>query len=248
MSRSNPTTEKQKNPCTRWHEWSGGNSGGMMGYYDREQKKMVEVTGKFAFIVLDELATIKGWHDASDSGISANEVRDTKSETLVVRAFKGGELASGFYSTIRDRITSQGGHFVANIYVAYKDETGAMKLGAVQFKGAALNAWVEFKKANRAEIYKQAVVVNGFNEGKKGSITFRTPKFALVNISPASNEEANKIDAEILQPYLADYFRKPKVEQAEAAPDSLTVDEANAMADEEADEQLRRAANADVPF
>jgi hypothetical protein len=70
----------------------------------------------------------------------------------------------------------------------------------------------------------------------------------LVNTSPASNGEANKIDAEILQPYLSDYFRKPKVEQAEAAPDSLTVDEANAMADEEAEAQLVKAANEDVPF
>ena len=103
MSRSNPI-EQTKNPCTRWHEWAGGDNGGMFGYYDKEKKAMVEVAGKFTFIVLDELSCVKGWHDASDSGISSNEVRDTKSEPLVVKAFKGGVLAEGLYAQIRDRI------------------------------------------------------------------------------------------------------------------------------------------------
>jgi len=247
MSRSNPTSEKQANPSTRWHEWEGGRDGGLISYYNKDTKAKVQVKLPFAFIVLDELSCVKGWHDASDSGISSNEVRDTKSEPLVVKSFKGGLLAEGFYSAIRDRIISQGGQFVANIYCAYKNEAGELKLGAVQFKGAALNSWVEFKKANRADIYKKAVVINGYAEGKKGSIVYRTPKFALNDVSPETNNIAIALDTE-LQKYLADYFRKPKLEQAAHAEPVADADAENQMADAIALEQEKKAVEGDVPF
>lgn len=247
MSRSNPTAQTS-NPCTRWHEWKGGADGGVVSYYDRDAKKNIDIGSKFVFMPLDELSTVKGWHDASDSGISANEVRDTKAEPLVVKAFKGGVLAEGFYAQIRDRIQSQGGHFVSNVYIAYKDgET--LKLGAIQFKGAALNAWVEFKKANAltgdigAKCASRAIAIkiDGFTEGKKGKVVFRIPKLSTVEVSQESNDAAGKMDAEILQPYLKDYFKKNTVERAEAAPQS-----ADDFADAEAGEQDKKSD--DVPF
>lgn len=246
MSRSNPTTEKQPNPCTRWHDWRGGKDGGNLEWFNKDTKQRVDVPGRFTFIVLDELACVKGWHDASDSGIMSNEVRDTKAEPLSVRAFKGGELANGLYATIRDRVTSQGGHFVANIYCAYKDGT-ELKLGSIQFKGAALNAWVEFKKAHRKEIYSQAVTITGYTEGKKGSITFRVPAFAVTPISPETNEAASKIDSEVLQPYLSDYFRKNTSDKV--MPESDSSPDENAIADAIAMEQERaQLPSDDMPF
>jgi len=256
MSRSNPTSEKQANPSTRWHEWEGGRDGGHISFYNKDTKAKVAVKLPFAFIVLDELSCVKGWHDASDSGISSNEVRDTKSEPLVVKSFKGGLLAEGFYSAIRDRIMSQGGHFVSNLYCAYKDESGALQLGSVQFKGAALNSWVEFKKAIGAQFDPAAalakrgvaVQITGYAEGKKGSILYRVPKFSTVAMSAESNAAATKIDSEILQPYLADYFRKPKLEQAAHAEPVADADAENQMADAIALEQEKKAVEGDVPF
>ena len=125
MSRSNPT-DNTPNPCTRWYEWDGANGG--VRYYDKEAKKNIPVPDSFVFILLDELGTIKGWHDASDSGIYSNEVRDTKQETLLVKSFKGGVLAEGLYANIRDRVTSKavGGKFSMSCYIGYKSESGAL--------------------------------------------------------------------------------------------------------------------------
>jgi len=239
MSRSNPT-ETSKNPSTRWFEWKGGQDGGFVAYYDKAANKNIDAGSKFVFLPLDELSCVKGWHDASDSGISSNEVRDTKKEPLVVKAFKGGTLAEGFYSQIRDRIQSQGGHFVSNIYIAYKDEAGQLKLGAIQFKGAALNAWVEFKKANRAGIYAGAIKIDGYTEGTKGRVKFRVPKFFLLDTTPETDAAAKKIDAEILQPYLAEYFKRNAVEQIHAPEDAE-----NAVADAAATEKKE---DSEIPF
>jgi hypothetical protein len=218
MSRSNPS-DNTPNPSTRWYEWDGSN--GEIRHYDKTAKSLKDpkklganITTKlpFVFIVLDETATVKGWHDASDSSIFSNEVRDTRAETLVVKSFKGGVLAEGFYASIRDRVSAQGGHFTTNLYIGYKDADGNLAIGNLQLKGAALNSWVEFKKANRQEIYKKAVKITGFVEGKKGKIIFRTPTFAIQNIAEKTNTEAVTLDA-LLQHYLKGYFSRTRTEQ-----------------------------------
>lgn len=214
MSRSNPTTESQ-HPCQRWHEWQGEQ--GTLRYYDKKTEQNVTVDDGFTFLLLDQLATVKGWHDASDSGIFSNEVRDTKSETLVVKAFKANAiLAEGFYANIKDRIAALGGSYVANCYIAFKNEGGELAIGSVQFKGAALNAWVDFQKENKKDLFKKAIQIKGFNEGKKGRITFRTPVFHLKEITPETNDSATELDRK-LQSYLEAYFKKPKTSQARDA-------------------------------
>lgn len=212
MSRSNPT-DNLANPCTRWFEWHGAKGGDGIRYYNKEAKENVKLGDKFAFLLLDELACVKGWHEASESGIFSNEVRDTRNETLVVKSFKGGELAVGFYAQIRDRAAAHGGHFVASLYIAYKDG-GEYKLGNLQLKGAALSAWMDFKKAHRKDIYEQAIAINGHTEGKKGSVIFISPVFAVAPVSEEANSIAKTLDAE-LQAYLDGYFKKPRTDAAQ---------------------------------
>lgn len=212
MSRSNPTSNLA-NPSTRWYEWHGAQNGDGIRYYDKEKKQNVKVGEKFAFLLLDEMACVKGWHEASESGIFSNEVRDTRNETLVVRSFKGGELAVGFYAQIRDRVAAHGGHFVASLYIAYKDGN-EYKLGNLQLKGAALSAWMEFKKANRKEVYEQAIAIKGHTEGKKGSVTFFSPVFGLAPASEEANNIAKMLDTE-LQSYLEAYLKKPRTDAAQ---------------------------------
>lgn len=208
MSRSNPT-DNAVHPCVRWIEWDGSN--GEFRYYDKEQKENVSIGDSMTFILLDQLATIKGWHDASESGIFSNEIRDIKQDVLVVKAFKGGTLAEGTYKQIRDRVIAHGGHFTANNYVAIKigDE---LAIASIQFKGAALSAWMEFGKKNRADIYKKAVRCKGYEEGKKGKITFRTPIFHLAEVTPETDAKAIDCDR-VLQEFLKSYFARTKVEQ-----------------------------------
>ena len=229
MSRSNPT-EGVRSPSTRWFSFASGMDGGFVRYYDKDAEKNInlgdaENGGKFLFILLDELATVQGWHDASDSGIYANEVRDTRQETLVVKSFKGGELASGLYANIKDRIIASGGHFVSSCYIAYKNEEGVLQIGNIRFKGASLSEWMEFKKqcptkkdANGKSLkayFVDAVKIVGFEQQKKGGTTFRVPKFALATLAEETNTQAIALDGE-LQAYLSDYLRRPKAEAATA--------------------------------
>lgn len=213
MSRSNPT-DNAPHPCLRWIEWDGSNGG--FRYYDKDQKVNVPLGDSLTFILLDQLATIKGWHDASDSGIFSNEIRDINQDALVVKAFKGGTLAEGPYKQIRDRIIAHGGHFTSNLYVAIKvgEELG---IASIQFKGAALSSWMEFSKQNRASLYKKAIRCKGFDEGKKGKITYRTPIFGLADVSPETDAKAIECD-KVLQEFLKSYFARTRVEQAAPSP------------------------------
>ena len=221
MSRSNPHENGTPNPATRWFEWNGER--GVVRYYDKEAKQHVEVGSDFTFILLDELATVKGWHEASLSGIYANEIRDTRQDVFIVKAFKGGVLAEGFYKDIKDRITSKavGAQFVTNCYIAFKLE-GALAIGSMQFKGAALGAWMEFRKAHRAELITKAVRIHGYTEGKKGRIVFRVPVLSIADLSAESNAVAVALDME-LQTYLKGYLSRTKRDQV-AAPTAPVVD------------------------
>ena len=198
MSRSNPVDSLQ-NPSTKWIEWNGGT--GILEYYDKAAEKKVTIDGKFTFILLDQLSTVKGWHNASESGIYANEVRNTSTDILSVKSFKGGDIVSGLYKEIREKVSASGGKFTANLYVAIKSGE-KLEIAAVQLSGAALNAWIDFVKENKSSIYTKAVQVVGSEDGKKGTIVFKTPIFQLNEISEVTNLQAVESD-KVLQDYLS---------------------------------------------
>lgn len=211
MSRSNPH-EHSANPAERWFEWNGEN--GTVRYYDKDAKRKVDLGHDFGFVLLDELASVRGWHEASKSGIYSNEVRDTRENILIVKAFKGGTLVEGLYKDIKDRVNTVGGQFNANCYIAFKDGDGSLTMGSLRFKGAALGAWMEFRKAHRHELYAKGVRIVGAVEGKKGRITYFVPTFKVVDLTPESNAAAVALDKQ-LQEYLTGYLSKTKRDQVE---------------------------------
>lgn len=221
MSRSNPS-EHLANPSTRWFEWNGEK--GLVRYYDKDKKENVDVPLPFACLLLDELASVRGWHDASGSGIYSNEVRDTTQEIMVVKSFKGGTIAEGKYRDIKDRVNAAGGDYNANCYIAFKQGDGSYDIGSIRFKGAALGAWMEFRKANRGGIYKSAIRITSYTEGKKGKVIFRVPVFALMNVSADAEANAVTLDKE-LQEFLTAYLRKNKRDQAEAVAHHVSDEE-----------------------
>ncbi len=248
MSRSNPSENSNPNPATRRFEWNGEK--GTVRYYDKVAKQNVEVGSDFAFILLDQLGSVGGWHDVSDSGIYSNEVKDTRQEAMVVKAFKGGTLAEGIYQSIKDRIGSIGGQFVAKLYIAFKHE-GALAIGTLAFKGATLGAWMEFTKANRADLYKKAIRIHGFTEGKKGRITFRVPVLTLKDIDPTTDAQAVALDRE-LQTFFDGYFKRTKRDQVEEPPShegAFDEDDDSQLDDQYADTaRINELADDDIPF
>jgi hypothetical protein len=215
MSRSQPT-QNEPNPATRFYEWNG--ESGLVRYYDKERRENVEVPLPFTFILLDSLSTIGGWNDASQSGIYSNEVRDTRTDILVVKSFQGGVIDTGLYKDIKEHVTSKavGGQFVTNCYIAYKLGK-ELALGAFRIKGAALGAWMDFSRAHRAELYAGAITIDGYEEAKKGKIVFRTPTFKIVPLSKESNAIAVGLDA-TLQAYLTRYFARTTTQRVETPP------------------------------
>lgn len=214
MSRSNPS-DSLTNPSTRWFEWSG--SRGVVEWFDKEKVNAkgekgdkVEVPGKFSFLLLDTLYSVKGWHDPSQSGIYSNGVRDTRTDQMTVKAFKGGTLAEGLYGEIKDRVKAQGGKFSFDLYIAYKDGAG-LKIGGFNLQGAAGSAWMDFAKDNKNALNTHAVMISGFDEGQKGSVKFKTPKFVLMTVTDTANDAAIELDKE-LQVYLSAYLKRNKAE------------------------------------
>jgi hypothetical protein len=216
MSLSRPQEGRTPNPATRFYEWNGAT--GSLRYYDKQKKENVDCGTKLSFILLDQLSSISGWHDKSQSGIYANEVKDTTKDVLVVKAFKGGTLAEGFYREIKDRVNVAGGLFTANCYVGFKNGAkGPLALGALRFTGAALNAWIEFCKAHRADLYQKGIRITNYKEGKKGKVVFRVPVFELVDVPKELFSQAQVLDVE-LQTYLDGYLKRNTRDQVEAPP------------------------------
>lgn len=210
MSRSNPH-KSAPNPASRWFEWNGEK--GAVRYYDKDAKANVDVPLPFTFLLLDQLGSVRGWDDASQSGIYSNLVKDTRKDVLVVKSFKGGTLAEGRYKAIKDRVNAQGGRFNANCYVAYKNGDG-LKIGVVQFKGAALRVWMDFSKQARNDLYSKAVTIHDTVEGKKGRVVFFAPAMKLANVSAETQAAAEALD-KTLQAWLTEYLARNTREQAE---------------------------------
>jgi hypothetical protein len=245
VSRSNPTENNNPNPAKRWFEWNGEK--GIVRYYDKDAKENVDVGSDFTFLLLDECGSVRGWHDASDSGIYSNEVKDTRQEVLIVKSFKGGTLAEGIYQDIKHKVNSMGGDFVTNCYIAFKNGDGQLSIGSLRFKGAALGAWMEFRKQHRADLYEKAIRIKGYTEGKKGKVTFRVPVLMVKDIDPNTNTLALALDKE-LQKFFASYFKKPKREQVDEPHGEDTYDEDTDSGDYDNESPLPELTDDDIPF
>lgn len=243
MSRSNPNDHGSANPSVRWFEWNGET--GSVRYYDKDAKANVDVPLPFTFILLDQLGSVRGWSDATDSGIYSNEVKDTRQDVLVVKSFKGGVIAEGIYADIKDKVNRAGGQFVANCYIAFRHD-GKLAIGSLRFKGAALGAWMEFCKASRTALYEQAVKITSFTEGKKGRIVFRTPVFQSVPITAESNAEAIALDRE-LQKFFAGYL-KHNAKDAAASAMRHQPDDHDDPSDIDMEDAAAAIVDDDIPF
>lgn len=198
MSRSNPTGEKPQTPCTRFFEWNGEE--GYFYFYNAETKQKEIVSLPFAFLVLDQLSTIKGWSDADQSGIWANEVRYLDKQKLTVFT-KKGKQAEGIYENVKGKVA--GSKYTKSVYVAYYNTQKQLEIGCILMSGASLNAWIEFTKDHN--VNKGAIRVETFTTGKKGKVEYRMPSFIGFDCKPETDAKATELD-KVLQAYLTEYF------------------------------------------
>ena len=199
----------QSNPSTKFLDWKSNDK--CFEYYDKEKQEKVSVPLPFKFLVLDELHAIKGWNDASSSGIFSNEVKFISKEVMTVKPFKGNEIAKGLYKDIKEKIVAAGGHYVKSIYIMLEDGS----LANLQLKGSAVQKWGEFTQKTRNRLPDEWVQVTKAIEGKKGAVKFFTPDFSFER--SITEDEAMQADEafNILETYLKAYLVKaePIVEE-----------------------------------
>lgn len=203
MSRSNNTNTT--NPATRWFEWSG--STGQLKYYDRDKAENVFVELPFRFLVLDQLSTVTGYSDETQSGIWANEVRELRLEPLTVRT-KQGPFATGLYESVKNL---KGVRFTKSIYIAYYDDNGELSIGNLKATGASLSAWIEFSRGKN--LFNGAVSLTDKVQAKKGATKYFIPVFEFVDkVTEETNSKAVELDKR-LQKYLSEYLSYSPAEQ-----------------------------------
>lgn len=192
---------------------------GTVNYYDKELKDNIDVPLPLSFVVLDQLATVKGWSDNDQSGYWSNEVKSAGQDVLHIRTSKG-EKASGIWKDIKNEPAVSGAKFNASVYIAAPGRDG-LEIQNIAFSGAALNAWIEFVNANKGVTSgKNKVSVVGFDDAKKGAVKYQTPRFEAVEITDEELAEATKLDEE-LQDYFTGYFEKRRSDELVA----VAVDE-----------------------
>jgi len=191
--------KKSNNPAVKFLEWKSKEK--CFSYYDKEKKENVLVPLPLKFVILEHYHTVKGWHDASESGIYANEVSFTGTEELDVKSFKGGPIAKGIYKEIRSKIIDAGGKYHRSIYAVTND----LEIINISFKGAAVSEYSDFINENGDGFFTQNwVEVAEVVEGKKGSITYYSPVFK----KSTAIKDASKIRpfADTLQSYMNEYM------------------------------------------
>lgn len=195
-------------------------STGEVTSWDKSVSKELSFDLPFKFIVLDSLSTVGGYHEASNSSIFANEVRNTKTEPLTVRS-KGGVLAEGLYSEISESVRAKGGKYAASVYIAYRDG-GEWRLANINFVGAAVSAWLDFRKGRQLEA-DPGVMITAFNEAKKGATKYHVPVFETWTVDATALSAAVELDGE-LQAYLDSRGQGSTDAQAEPEPVSAEDD------------------------
>ena len=195
MSRADNYRATVESPVKKYLSWSSTEK--CFKYYDKEQGKDVLLKLPLKFVHLDELATIKGWDEKSESGIYSNEVRSTKLEQLNIRSFKGGEIIKGIYQDIKLRVQAAGGVYHASMYVFLNGEVVNLS-----FKGAALMGWSDFAKDNRKSFLGNTIEVLTASEGKKGAVKFYSPVFTLGAPIALSDSEKAEDAYTLLKSYL----------------------------------------------
>ena len=201
------------NPATKFLSWKSNDK--CFSYYDKENATYdkenatnVKVELPFKFLVLDELHTVSGWNDASNSGIYSNEVKFISKEPMTVKPYKGNEIAKGIYKDIKEKIVAAGGHYVKSVYTMLEDGS----LANIQLKGAAVRKWSEFTAKNRSRLTDEWIVVKDTLEEKKGAVKFYTPNFTFE--SSLSEADATQADEcfNTLESYLKAYLVKAEDE------------------------------------
>jgi len=206
ISHTKQSESKSSNPTTKFLEWKSTDKS--FEYYDKSQGQKLKLNIPLKFVFLNHYHTVKGWHDASQSGIYANEVFYIGSELITVRSFKGGVISEGLYKEIKPTIVSAGGRYHRSVYVMLEDGS----IANFSFKGAVVKEWSDFHDLNKGLLDNQWIEIKSAKDQKKGSIKYTTPEFSMGDVLKQNESSMADSSAESLKSYLDEYFNNSIIE------------------------------------
>ena len=209
FAHTNQEAPRSTNPTAKYLAWKSTTKS--FTYYDKAAGENVEVQLPLKFVFLQHYHTVKGWNDATQAGIYANEVYYIGREELSVRTFKGKEIASGLYKDIKADVNAAGGKYHRSVYVMLEDGTVAN----VSLKGAVVKSWSDFMEESKNLVDNQWITIESSKDEKKGSVKYSVPVFTLG--SPLTAEESNAADdaAALLKVHMDAYFKPKEVAEEE---------------------------------
>lgn len=188
-------SKTSSNPAKKFIEWKSNDK--CFSYYDKAKGENIKISLPVKFQFLEHFHTVKGWNDASESGIFANEVKFISKEPFKVRSFKGGDIAEGLYRDIRSDIRDAGGKYYRSIYVLLDGE-----IVNLQLKGACVSAYSTFMEGYENQIESNFITVNEVLEQKKGATKYTTPVFQIGD----GFNKTEMINADESYKIIADYY------------------------------------------
>jgi len=214
MSRTQ-TANVLARPCTKYIRWSSTNKcfqfQGKNPDETSEKKYLTyDLENKIHCIPVDILYTVKGFNDVENKAYYANEVRNLKTEPFKVM-LSGKLKHEGFWSEIG---LNKDLKFVISFYALLINKDTTTELVSFQLEGSALGVFIESKiKDNENNIIQFSL---NPTPQKKGATTYFIPSIKRIPRSEKNDiffQEADRVDLEVLQPYMRLYFRKEKEEQ-----------------------------------
>ena len=205
MSRLDRPVQKSSNPASKFLSWKSNDKA--FAYYDKDKQENVLVKLPLKMVFLEHYHTVKGWNDKTESGIYSNEVYAIGSEEVSVKAFKGGEIASGLYKDIKPKIQAAGGVYHRSVYVMLEDGS----IANLSIKGSAVSSYSDFYKENNHLLDNQWFLVDKAIDGKKGAVKFSTPNFLIGEVLTRDEDAKVVKAAAILQDHINNYNAKEVV-------------------------------------
>lgn len=217
FAHTNQESSKSSNPTAKYLSWKSNDK--QFSYYDKASGENVAVELPFKFVFLQHYHTIKGWNDATESGIYSNEVFFIGKEPLTVQTFKGKKIASGLYSQIKQDVIAGGGKYHRSVYVMLEDGS----IANISLKGSSVKEWSDFMENSKNLIDNQWVEVASAKDQKKGSIKYSVPEFTLgATLNKKASDNAD-LAATNLKQYMDDYFGQESVRDIDVEEESLDL-------------------------
>ena len=158
---------KSKNPAKKFLSWKSEEK--CFAYYDKDKKENILVPLPFKFVILEHYHKVKGWNDASESGIYSNEVFQIGNEELQVKSFKGGKIAEGLYKDNKPTIVAAGVHYARSIYAVNND----LEIINISLKGSGVSSYSDFiNDIGDGNFDKNWIEVTEAKELKKGKVKY----------------------------------------------------------------------------